>query len=178
MKSAWDFLRRRQDPCNAYKKIWMKGLPFEIAFFMWEVWRNKLPLDDFFRRLGYLMASKCWYCVNPMEETVQHLFFTSDAAKRIWSYFLSHAGIAVERITFHQAVTKCWTASVIPRLQPILQALPSIIVWELWKRRNSYKYGESFTVNRAIYQTSSTLQSLIRFRNLGYSMCIINGQIC
>lgn len=99
-------MRRRQDLCNAYKKIWVKGLPFKITFFMWKVWRNKLPLDDFFRRLGYLMASKCWCCVNPMEETVQQLFFTSYAANRVWSYFLSDAGIAVEGITFHRDVIK------------------------------------------------------------------------
>lgn len=87
------------------------------------------------------MASKCWCCVNPMEETVQQLFFTSYAANRVWSYFLSDAGIAVEGITFHQDVIKYWTVNVIPRLQPILQALQSIIVWELSKRRNSYKHG-------------------------------------
>ncbi|XP_075105034.1 uncharacterized protein LOC142179115 [Nicotiana tabacum] len=56
VKSAWEYLRRRNEPANAYKKIWVKGLPFKIAFFMWKMWKNKLPLDDFFRRLGYYYA--------------------------------------------------------------------------------------------------------------------------
>ncbi|XP_070037046.1 uncharacterized protein [Nicotiana tomentosiformis] len=167
VKSAWEYLRSRKDPRNAFKMIWAKGLPFKISFFMWKVWRNKLPLDDFFRRLGYLMASKCWCCTNPMEETRQHVFFTSYAAKTVWSYFLNHAGIGVEGITFHQAVVKCWTAKVIPRLQPIMPALPSIIIWELWKRHNSYKYGESVTINRVIYQIYSTIQAVIKYRKPG-----------
>ncbi|XP_075103851.1 uncharacterized protein LOC142178409 [Nicotiana tabacum] len=64
VKSTWKYLRRRHELCNAYRKIWVKGLPFKIAFFMWKVWKNKLPLDDFFRRLGYLIASKCWCSYN------------------------------------------------------------------------------------------------------------------
>ncbi|XP_070050710.1 uncharacterized protein [Nicotiana tomentosiformis] len=46
VKLAWEYVRRSQEPCNAYKNIWVKGLPFKIAFLMWKVWRNKLPVDD------------------------------------------------------------------------------------------------------------------------------------
>ncbi|XP_070057071.1 uncharacterized protein [Nicotiana tomentosiformis] len=44
----------------------------------------------------------------------------------------------------------------------LLRALPSCIIWELWKRRNSMKYGEAVTTSRVIYQVSSTLQALIQ----------------
>ncbi|XP_019228301.1 PREDICTED: uncharacterized protein LOC109209485 [Nicotiana attenuata] len=167
VKTAWDYLRRRAEPMNAFKMIWVNGLPFKIAFFMWKVWRNKLPLDDFFRRLGYLMASKCWCCAEPKEETTRHLFFTSYAANKVWKYYLGHAGIAVEGLTLHQVIVKCWTADVVPRLKPIMQALPSVIVWELWKRRNSYKYGDAVTINTVVYQISNTLHSLIKVRKPG-----------
>ncbi|XP_019251272.1 PREDICTED: uncharacterized protein LOC109230201 [Nicotiana attenuata] len=115
VRSAWEYVRRRKEPCNAYKMIWIKGLPFKVSFFMWK-------------------------------------------------YFLPAAGIKVEGLTFHQANVKCWTAKVIPRLQPIIQALPSIIVWELWKRRNSYKYGDAVSMNKVIYQVSTTLQHLVKCR--------------
>lgn len=169
VRTTWEYVRNRAEPMSAYKKIWVKGLPFKIAFFMWKVWRNKLPLDEFFRRLGYQMASKCWCCADPLEETTQHLFFTSYAANKVWRYYLGHAGIVTEGLTLHQAIIKCWTADVVPRLKPILQALPSVIVWELWKRRNSYKYGDAVTINRVVYQISSTLQSLIKVRKPGIS---------
>nr|XP_016507661.1 PREDICTED: uncharacterized protein LOC107825326 [Nicotiana tabacum] len=48
-----------------------------------------------------------------------------------------------------------------------MQALLSVIAWELWKRRNRYKYGDVVTVSRVIYQISSTIQSLIKFRKPG-----------
>lgn len=129
--------------------------------------REKLPLDDFMRRLGYLMPSKCWYCIQPKEESLQHLFFRSETARTVWSYFLSRAVIYLEGLSMHQAITKCWTAKVCPRLKSIMQALPSCIVWELWKRRNNMNNGEAATTSRVIYQVSSNLQALVKVRKLG-----------
>ncbi|XP_075104007.1 uncharacterized protein LOC142178438 [Nicotiana tabacum] len=45
-----------------------------------------------------------------------------------------------------------------------MQALPSCVVWELWKRRNSMKYGDAVTTSRVIYQVSSNLQALVKVR--------------
>ncbi|XP_070002841.1 uncharacterized protein LOC142165887 [Nicotiana tabacum] len=170
VKSAWDYTRRREEPLKAYRMIWVKGLPFKIAFFMWKVWKTKLPLDDFLKKVGYCMPSKCWCCVHPAEESFQHLFFRSETAKTTWKYFLSRAGIAVEGLTLHQAITKCWTANVCLRLKPVMQALPSCIVWELWKRGNSMKYGDVVTTSRVIYQVSSNLQALVKVRKPGIDM--------
>ncbi|XP_075092414.1 uncharacterized protein LOC142172648 [Nicotiana tabacum] len=170
VKSAWDYTRRRDEPRTTYRMIWVKGLPFKIAFFMWKVWKAKLPLYDFLKRVGYYMPSKCWCCVQPGEESLQHLFFRSKTARTFWKYFLSTAGIAVEGLTLHQAITKCWTANVYLRLKPVMQALPSCVVWELWKRRNSMKYGDAVTTSRVIYQVSSNLQALMKVRKPGMDM--------
>lgn len=167
VKTAWEYLRRRNDTRIAYKMIWVKGLPFKISFFMWKVWKDKLSLDDFMKRLGYLMPSKCCCCEKPQEETLSHLFFTSHAANRVWNYFLTREGIRMEGLTLHQVVTRCWNARVLHRIKPIMQALPSCIVWELWKRRNSRRYGEAVTVNRVIYQISTTMQLLVKVRKPG-----------
>ncbi|XP_009791286.1 uncharacterized protein [Nicotiana sylvestris] len=134
---------------------------------MWKVWKAKLPLDDFLRKLGYSMPSKCWCCADPKEESLLHMFFTSNAARSVWSYFLRRAGISLDGLSLHQAITKCWTTPVVPRLKPVLQALPACIVWELWKRRNNLKYGELVSVSRVIYQVSSTLQALVQLKKPG-----------
>ncbi|XP_070007918.1 uncharacterized protein [Nicotiana sylvestris] len=157
VKSAWDYLQRRDNPKLAYKMIWVKGLPFKISFFLWKVWKAKLPLDDFLRKIGYSLPSKCWCCADRKEESLVHLFYTSNAARSVWRYFLRRAGIGLDGLSLHQAITKCWIAPVVPRLKPVLQALPACIVWELWKRRNSLKYGEAVLVSRVIYQVSFTL---------------------
>lgn len=65
IKSAWDYLRRREEPRIAYKMIWVKGLPFKSSFSMWNVWKAKLSLDDFMRRLGYFIPSRCWCYAEP-----------------------------------------------------------------------------------------------------------------
>nr|XP_016450378.1 PREDICTED: uncharacterized protein LOC107775192 [Nicotiana tabacum] len=88
-------------------------------------------------------------------------------ARNVWSYFLRRAGIALQGLSLQQEITKCWTAPVIPRLKPIMQALPACIVWELWKRRNSLKYGDVVSINRVIYQVSSTIQYLVKIRKPG-----------
>ncbi|XP_075108822.1 uncharacterized protein LOC142180675 [Nicotiana tabacum] len=128
VKSAWDYLRRREDPRRAYCLIWVK---------------------------------------EPNEETLTHLFYTANAARTVWNFFLNKAGIATEGLSLHQAITKCWTTPVMPRIKPILQALPSCICWELWKRRNSLKHGKVVSISRVIYQVSNTLQSLIKLRKPG-----------
>nr|XP_016493380.1 PREDICTED: uncharacterized protein LOC107812734 [Nicotiana tabacum] len=125
IKYSWEYFRRRRDSSIAYKNMWAKGLPFKIAFFMWKIWKGKLPLDDTFRRMGYFMSSRCWCCLNPDEETLAHVFYRSYAA---------------------------------------YTALPSIILWELWKRRNRYKHGEVVSISIVIYQVSSTFQALVKVR--------------
>ncbi|XP_070002802.1 uncharacterized protein [Nicotiana sylvestris] len=82
----------------------------------------------------------------------------------VWSYFLRRAGIALDGLSLHQAITKCWTTAVVPRLNQVLQALPAYIVWELWKRKKSLKYGEAVSVSRVIYQVSSTMQALVQLK--------------
>ncbi|XP_070034169.1 uncharacterized protein [Nicotiana tomentosiformis] len=37
VNSAWEYVRMRNEPRVAYKMIWVKGLTFKIAFFMWKV---------------------------------------------------------------------------------------------------------------------------------------------
>ncbi|XP_075083250.1 uncharacterized protein LOC142167001 [Nicotiana tabacum] len=169
VKSALDYMRRRDEPKITYRMTWVKGLPFKIAFFMWKVWKAKLPLDDFMKRIGYCMPSKGWCCVQPNEESLQHLFFRSETTKTTWKYFLLREGIVVEGLTLHQAITKYWTTNVCLRIKLVMQALPSCVVWELWKRRNSMKYGNAVSTSRVIYHVSSNLQALVKVRNPGAS---------
>ncbi|XP_070049029.1 uncharacterized protein [Nicotiana tomentosiformis] len=52
VKSAWHYIRKRRDERKLYKFMWAKGLPYKVSFFMWRLWKAKLPLDDWFQRLG------------------------------------------------------------------------------------------------------------------------------
>nr|XP_009757964.1 PREDICTED: uncharacterized protein LOC104210705 [Nicotiana sylvestris] len=136
VKSTWDYVRRRANPRLAYKMIWVKGLPFKISFFLWKVWKAKLPLDDFLRKLGYSMPSKCWCCADPKEESLLHLFFTSNAAKSVWTYFLRRARIALDgnNLKYGESVS---VSRVIYQVSSTVQALvqlkkPGLRVPQKW----------------------------------------------
>lgn len=74
--------------------------------------------------------------------------FRSYVARTVWYYFHANAGISMVGLSLQQAMVKCWTLQVLLRLKPVFQALPSVILWEFWKRRNSYKHRDVVTITR------------------------------
>ncbi|KAM3341475.1 hypothetical protein P3S68_029110 [Capsicum galapagoense] len=131
---------------------------------MWRVWKYKIPLDNGVKNIGFSLVSRCSCCTRPQEETFGHVFLKEPIAKRTWEYFNSYSGISIRGLQLQQVILKWWDAPVLPRLQPIFCAVPAIIIWELWKKRNSNKHGEKVTVNIIIYQVSHTLQLLVKVR--------------
>lgn len=87
MKFVWQYTRRRREENRLYKFVWVKGLPFKVSFFMWRLRKTKLPLDDWFLRMGYFRTSRCWYCRNPKKKTLPHVFLKSPVARYVWDYF-------------------------------------------------------------------------------------------
>ncbi|XP_060190754.1 uncharacterized protein LOC132620045 [Lycium barbarum] len=167
VKSAWEYIRSRGEKKEVYKKIWVKGLPFKIAFLMWRVWHFKVPLDDVVKSWGYHMPSRYSCCVEPKEETVPHIFLRSATAQATWTYFCAADGINVDGMHLHQVIMQWWTADVPCRLQNIFYAIPSIIVWQLWKKRNGDKHRDKVSTSRVIYQASTDVQQLVRSRKPG-----------
>lgn len=51
VRSAW-YIRYKEHTEAAYKCIWVKKLPFKVSFFMWRLWKFKLPTDDRIARMG------------------------------------------------------------------------------------------------------------------------------
>ncbi|XP_075077300.1 uncharacterized protein LOC142164034 [Nicotiana tabacum] len=58
VKSSWEYIRKRKDTSIVYKNMWVKGLPFKISFFMWNVWKAKLPLDETLKRWGVTLCHR------------------------------------------------------------------------------------------------------------------------
>ncbi|XP_075091557.1 uncharacterized protein LOC142171757 [Nicotiana tabacum] len=97
--------------------------------------RQKIAIDGMWRRQGEMVMSTCWRCQHPQEESIEHIFVTSPTA------------------------SKCC-----PKLKTLFQAVPDIITWELWKRRNVGKHGGSMSTNRVIHEINRTLHQLERVR--------------
>ncbi|XP_009624555.1 uncharacterized protein [Nicotiana tomentosiformis] len=64
----------------------------------------------------------------------------------------------------HQVIRVCWKTHCCQKFKPLIQALPSVVTWELWKRRNTMKYGEFVSCNRFIHEVNKTLHSLAKAR--------------
>uniref|UniRef100_M1BXK5 RNase H family protein n=1 Tax=Solanum tuberosum TaxID=4113 RepID=M1BXK5_SOLTU len=131
VKSAFQLLRRRREEQDWMNNIWIKGLPFKISFFLWRVWRKRIPTDDVLKKMKINMVSKCYCCNVGEEETIQHLFLTAPIAQQLWNHFASCAGINIEGLHLQQLITTWWDWPAKHKVKQMLNAMPAIIMWEL-----------------------------------------------
>ncbi|XP_049388499.1 uncharacterized protein LOC125852859 [Solanum stenotomum] len=164
VKSAFQLMRRKKEEYEWRNNIWIKGLPFKISFFLWRVWRKRIPTDDVIKKMKVYMASKCYCCNVGEEETIQHIFLTALIAQKLWNHFASCAGINIEGLHLQQLITTWWDWPAKPKLQQILKAMPAIIMWELWKRRNARRHGREVTYEKMKSQCHKTAQMLLRVK--------------
>lgn len=130
VKSTWEYIRYREQTNSIYSKIWVKGLPFKMAFFMWRAWKFKVPVDYRMRRGGYEGPLRYWCCQNPKQETMSHVFLKAFTANRTWSYFASCARINIQNLPLIEVIMRWWDVDV-QGLVPCYNVIPTIIMWEL-----------------------------------------------
>ncbi|XP_070032084.1 uncharacterized protein [Nicotiana tomentosiformis] len=164
VSSAWQILRHSANPNPKFKHMWIKGLPFKISFFLWILWRHKLSTDDLWKRQGYIHVSRYWCCQHPREETFDHIFLTTPTASKVWKIFFGDAGINVPLVQVKQVIRAWWNTKYYPKLRPLFQAAPTIITWELRKKRNTSRNIGTISTNRVIHKVNKTLHYLARFR--------------
>lgn len=164
VSSAWEILRHRATVNAEYKMLWTKGLPLKISFFEWRLCKGKIPTDDLWKRNSYMVVSKCWCCVQPKEDSFQHLFLSSPTENRVWSTFAQAAGIIDNLVHVHQVIWAWWNIEWCPKIKPLYQVAPAVIIWEIWKRRNTIKYGRTMSCNRVIHEINKTLQNLAKIK--------------
>ncbi|XP_060181532.1 uncharacterized protein LOC132611140 [Lycium barbarum] len=144
VKSAWEEVRQKQETRSVYKFIWLKGMPIKISFFLWRLWKRIITTDDNLKRMHISLVSRCWCCEEYKQETMSHLFLTSPTAFKLWKQFVSCAAPASHK------------------LQTIFQAILAILLWEIWKRRNSIKHGRNTTYSRMVYQVQQAIYQLVQ----------------
>ncbi|XP_075101679.1 uncharacterized protein LOC142177113 [Nicotiana tabacum] len=105
---------------------------------------------------------------NPKEETLPHVFLTSPVARYVMNYYSAPVGIRTYGKQLVQVINEWWSKPVNTCLKAVYQAMPSLIVWHLWKKRNSGKHGKSVSINRLIFQISTSIQMLLKVRRPGF----------
>lgn len=165
IKSTWQYIRKKSDVSSTYNCIWIKGLPFKTCFFMWRLWKCRIPVDENTRRWGLQGPSKYWCYDKPAAETLAYVFRKSFYANRTWSCFSSFASILILDLTLRGSIFKWWKGEVKRREQPYFHALCNIILWELWRRRNKKKHNKkNITGLRLIYNLTRNMRLLLKDR--------------
>ncbi|KAH0777307.1 hypothetical protein KY290_008718 [Solanum tuberosum] len=165
VKTAWNYIRHKEEPNRIHKWIWTKGIPFKMAFMMWRLWKFKVPVDDRLRRWGLQGPSRCWCCENPDQETLTHVFLRSNIANRTWSYFCSCAGLSITGLQLREVIMLWWGANAKKDIKPYYRAIPSFIIWELWNRRNKMKHErKNISLARIIHNVTRNMFMLIKVR--------------
>lgn len=116
-------------------------------------------------RWGLHGPSKCWCCENPEQETLSRVFLKSSTANRTWSYFCSFTGLNMTGRQLREVIMLWWGSKVNKEKRPCYRAMPSFIIWELWRRRNRKKHeGKDTSVSRIIHNVTRHVQMLIQVR--------------
>ncbi|KAH0669712.1 hypothetical protein KY289_024205 [Solanum tuberosum] len=163
-KSAYHMLRTKRETIDWMNWIWIKGLPFKFSFFLWRVWKKRIATYDNLRRMRMHIVSKCYCCEKGELETMTHLLLTAPIAQRLRKQFTSCAGLDIDGIQLHRSFFKWWEYEGNPKLQQIMKAIPTIITWELWKRRNSIRHDKKVSFDKMFSQCQMTVHQLIKVK--------------
>ena len=89
------------------------------------------------KRFGMSGPSKCWYCQDPREEGLNHVFCSGERARLVWHYFEIEAREMREVNTVRHMVWFWWLRRGDNIYLKFLNSvLPSVICWELWRTKN------------------------------------------
>ena len=109
------------------------AVPIKMSFFMENLLRGRIPVDEIVRRFAVVGPSICGCCFSH-EETVDHLFSTGPWASGIWfsleAIFCVHAS---RSIGIFQCCVVWWSTvsnNVVHRF--VLRILPIILCCFMW----------------------------------------------
>lgn len=96
------------------------------------------------------MASKCYYREAFQQETMDYLFLTTPTA-HVWKYFANCARIKVNATHLQQLINLWWQFNRPRKLRAVFRIVLVVILWELWKRRNSRRHDLDISLKKLIY---------------------------
>nr|XP_033513459.1 uncharacterized protein LOC117278147 [Nicotiana tomentosiformis] len=77
-----------------------------------------------------------------LEETINHLFATSETTKRIWTTIATPLKFQPQGSTIFSIINQWWSMQAKNSIHKfLLQITPIMICWKLWKARCEKKYG-------------------------------------
>ncbi|WMV13572.1 hypothetical protein MTR67_006957 [Solanum verrucosum] len=150
--SAWDICRSKKDTNVLNSHIWHKYIPFKMSFLLWRAIRLKKPTNEMLPNFG-VEPVRCYCCIKKGWDEVDHIFIQGHFAAHIWKYFVSSLGINCQQSSLiNQLMCRRNIKGKNSAYTALLQTLPIVICWNLWKNRCSAKYGgKKFSILKVKY---------------------------
>ncbi|XP_027062955.1 uncharacterized protein [Coffea arabica] len=82
LSSTLQELRQAKPSSFMLSQVWHPHIPLKISFMM-RLLRGRLPLDDILTWYCVHLSSKCFCCLEPSVEMLQHVFISGDVAKQL-----------------------------------------------------------------------------------------------
>ncbi|KAG5616090.1 hypothetical protein H5410_015914 [Solanum commersonii] len=93
-----------------------------------------------------------------------YLFLTAPIANKLWRQFADCAGIKMEGMLLQQIIIAWWKHKASPKLQEVYRAIPTIVLWTIWRRRNAIKYGNNIKYEEMVNQIVGVVRQLIKHK--------------
>ncbi|MQL76353.1 hypothetical protein Taro_008743 [Colocasia esculenta] len=141
---------------SEWNALWSPYIPLKWSIFLWRMVQNLVPVDGTIKETGVPLCSKCSCCVNSHQETVQHLFFSSEVASHIWNEMFSllqfrNVGITNVADGIFSFLTRSDITTATGRLQ---RCTFMAVLWELWCSRNIARFqGKAMSAKHVINQS-------------------------
>jgi hypothetical protein len=128
----YNFCFREISPHVTYGWLWKSKCVPKMKFFGWLVLSDRLNTRNMLRRRHYCLNTgyNCLMCINPPEETIEHLLFYCPFSTLCWEKIGMSWHSNSERRTLIQKGKDQWQ-------KPMYMEIMLISAWNIWKERNN-----------------------------------------
>ncbi|KAF3771967.1 hypothetical protein EJ110_NYTH59084 [Nymphaea thermarum] len=144
----WDALRARSTVQSWRNFIWKVGAPPRAIWTTYLAVEGRLHVDARAQKRGLQLASRCYICNNAQED-INHVFLQCKVTKSLWELVMRKFG----QKNFQPATVKealVWWSSRKFKNKILFKCwknLLHIILWHIWKWRNSCKHEGKHAMN-------------------------------
>jgi hypothetical protein len=118
-----------------WKSVWRVKVPPKVAFFIWLAAHGKnLTIDNLHRRKIWVL-DWCLMCKRA-GESVDHLLLHCEYASELWSFIFCIVGMHWVMPCKVSELPACWRRTASSSKNVIWNAIPSCLMWLIWRERN------------------------------------------
>lgn len=132
--------------------IWHKNVPFKMTFLRWRALMCKLPTNENLENFE-VEALRCYCCRKQALDDIDSIFWQEHRATHIWIFFPSSLGITTQQTSLSNYLVQwCDNKGKNDAHKTIINILPIVVCWNLWKNRCVAKYGgKTFSTSKVNY---------------------------